>query len=225
MVMNRDKEISALMDGELAPTDSDKLIDELQRDAGLRRSWERYHLIGDALQSHLPDRLGRDFAGRVAAALADEPVVLAPRQVSRKVPKVAKLPPLLKHMGGFAVAASVTAVTILGIQSIYQQESAAPQVASAPSTSVPSTQAEPQLAEAVPIQSSPAPQLASISSVPAAEDFAQVISTSWGLGQPAVESKLNRYLTNHNKYTTYTGMQGMYPQARIVGYETSNQGQ
>ncbi len=43
--------------------------------------------------------------------------------------------------------------------------------------------------------------------------------THWNLGQPAVESKLNRYLVNHYEYAPTNGMKGMLPYVTVVGHD------
>ncbi|MDO9371986.1 MAG: sigma-E factor negative regulatory protein [Gammaproteobacteria bacterium] len=44
-------------------------------------------------------------------------------------------------------------------------------------------------------------------------------STHWEQAQPAIESRLNHYLTSHNEYSTSAGIQGVLPYARIVAYD------
>jgi sigma-E factor negative regulatory protein RseA len=41
----------------------------------------------------------------------------------------------------------------------------------------------------------------------------------WDLGKPAVESKLNTYLVNHQRYAPAADMQGMLKYASFVGYD------
>lgn len=67
--------MSAFMDGEL--DNSGSLLDQLKVDSELRATWSRYHVIRDSLQQrHLP--AASVLAARVAAALEQEPVLLAP---------------------------------------------------------------------------------------------------------------------------------------------------
>ena len=51
----------------------------------------------------------------------------------------------------------------------------------------------------------------------APQEWVRVSGTRWDVDQPAVESRLNSYLVNHNEYSN--GMQGVLPYARIVGYD------
>lgn len=63
-------------------------------------------------------------------------------------------------------------------------------------------------------------QSTQVATVPAPNDWVRVSGTHWDLqSQPAVESKLNSYLVNHSEYTLSTGMQGVIPYVRIVGYD------
>lgn len=69
--------ISALVDGELERREADGALDALGSEVLARESWRAYHLIGDALRD--TRLLSEGFTARVAAQLADEPTVLAPR--------------------------------------------------------------------------------------------------------------------------------------------------
>lgn len=98
--------VSALADGELAGDELRRGLDAMRQEPELLASWSRYHLIRDALHSNLEERVVPDLSHRVAAALEQEPAILAPQRAQR---------PWLRHAAGLAVAASVTGVAILGI--------------------------------------------------------------------------------------------------------------
>src|SRR6266536_3742863 len=70
------EKLSALMDGELQSSDCQAHLGRLGTDTELRRAWDAYHLIGDALRGHI----GADLTGRVVARLQEEPTVLAPQR-------------------------------------------------------------------------------------------------------------------------------------------------
>ncbi|MDH5436579.1 MAG: RseA family anti-sigma factor [Gammaproteobacteria bacterium] len=53
---------------------------------------------------------------------------------------------------------------------------------------------------------------------PVTQEWVRASGTRWDVTQPAVESRLNSYLVNHNEYSN--GMQGVLPYARIVGYDS-----
>lgn len=191
-----DEQISALMDGELIHPETNHLITAMQKDQGSRTSWERYHLIGDALRKNLPADMTHNLAARVHATLADEPTVLAPRTTTIHA-KIRQLKPALRQIGGLAIAASVTALTILTLQ---------------PGTGTMEGATDSRMAAVAPATSPVAP----------AQDNVLLVSgaTRWDrLGeQPQMQSKLNAYLNNHHEYAAPAGIQGVLPDARLVGY-------
>ena len=96
--------ISALMDGELDEHEARRAVLRLKDVGAARESWTTYHVIGDVLRGEsLP---AFDVSGRVAAAVADEPAILAPRRPARMNQ------PLTYALS--AAAASVAAVAVVG---------------------------------------------------------------------------------------------------------------
>jgi sigma-E factor negative regulatory protein RseA len=69
--------ISALMDGELERHEADGALAALKGGGEALDTWRTYNLIGDSMRA--APMLSGGFAGRVAARLAEEPTVLAPR--------------------------------------------------------------------------------------------------------------------------------------------------
>lgn len=96
------QEISSLMDGELDHQGSDQAIRACCTSEAAARTWDEYHLIGDALRGE-PGR-GRAIAERVSAALASEPTVLAPRAAR----------PSGAMRVALAAAASVATIAVVG---------------------------------------------------------------------------------------------------------------
>lgn len=70
--------LSAALDGEATPAETEACMAALKQDGSLRRTWSDYHLVGDLMRGVAP--LGDDFMTRFSAQLADEPTVLAPRR-------------------------------------------------------------------------------------------------------------------------------------------------
>jgi sigma-E factor negative regulatory protein RseA len=177
-----DELMSAFLDGETSPQESDRVVAALKSEEALRARWERFHLARAAMKRELPADLATGLAKRVNAGLDAEPAILVP-------PRVRKTHGVRRHVATFAVAASLTAVAILGIQR-FADEGRNPvtgnQVASAPQQG----------------------------------EWVRAAGTRWNLSQPAVESKLNGYVVNHNEHATAAGMRGMLPYARIAGYDT-----
>lgn len=93
-----DDQISALVDGEIGEREAASLLTRMKADEGLRRQWDDYQLIGDALRGHVAPAM----AGRLAARLDAEPTVLAPHRHDRL--KSLVLPAISAAAGAAAVA-------------------------------------------------------------------------------------------------------------------------
>jgi sigma-E factor negative regulatory protein RseA len=96
------EQISALMDGELSAQDSSQALRRLNDTPEARENWETYHLIGDAMRGQ---PFGVNVAGRVSAALQNEPTVLAPRRAVK---------PAKAFTFALSAAASVSAIAVVG---------------------------------------------------------------------------------------------------------------
>jgi len=129
--------ISELMDGELDGHGMQRQFARVKDDAGLRHGWDTFHLIGDVMRGE--PALSQDFERRLAARLAEEPTVLAPR------------PHATKRFVAYALsaAASLSAVALVGWMA-FVNNPLAPQT---------------NLAKAPPAAAVPAP-LAQLDSVP-----------------------------------------------------------
>src|SRR5262249_16329450 len=116
--------ISVLMDGELDDRSAAQAIDALATEGEARDAWRTYHLISDALgKSRI---LSAGFSERVAAALAAEPTVLAPRRLG--VPR--------EPRRWLALAAGVAAVSLVGWLGFGPQPTAVAPVAQAPKSTI-----------------------------------------------------------------------------------------
>ncbi|HHQ4613736.1 sigma-E factor negative regulatory protein [Aeromonas veronii] len=130
--MANKEQISALMDGDLSDAE---VLNELEMDSDLQDTWGRYHLIGDAMRGDLPVNLQLDLSDSIMAALEDEPTILAPKPVEAAPvlqPDVAPVKtdsnvvPLFRRvgqqLGQYAIAASVAAAVIFGVQQYQGQD-------------------------------------------------------------------------------------------------------
>ena len=106
--------------------------------------------------------------------------------------RVIRSPQMLKPLAGFALAASVAVLAILSV----------PNIQFAPRTNDNSQLTANASSTARPVT------VASTRS-----------GAHWEQAQPALESRLNHYLTSHNEYSTSAGIQGVLPYARIVAYD------
>ncbi|CAJ1809107.1 RseA family anti-sigma factor [Aeromonas veronii] len=130
--MANKEQISALMDGDLSDAE---VLNELEMDSDLQDTWGRYHLIGDAMRGDLPVNLQLDLSDSIMAALEDEPTILARKPVETApvlqpavapVKTDANVVPLFRRvgqqLGQYAIAASVAAAVIFGVQQYQGQD-------------------------------------------------------------------------------------------------------
>lgn len=95
-------DLSAFLDDELEAHQHRAMLAAISRDEALRRAWDGYHLIGDALRR--TPNLDGDLTGRVMSSLEHEPVVLAP-QVKGPRPLLRAAMTLVATVAGVAVVA------------------------------------------------------------------------------------------------------------------------
>lgn len=102
------EKLSALMDDELTEFETRRLLDEVARDPQHCAAWERYHLVRAVLRNELDIAAMPGMAETVANRLKD-------------IPARSRVP--LRTTGMVAMAASVAAVAILGLQWLNRPES------------------------------------------------------------------------------------------------------
>ena len=115
------EKLSAFMDGEL---DDNGFVDSIKNDSESLAKWRSYHVIRSGLRKEASVMPEFDITAQVAAALEQEPTVLAPKSKWKSLPVVNKVVPFLRQSGQLAVAASVAAAVILGVQQVNQQPAA-----------------------------------------------------------------------------------------------------
>jgi negative regulator of sigma E activity len=132
------QQLSAMLDGALAPDEARFLLRRLQHDHELAGCWERWQLCGDLMRGSMPALLPRDFSQRVLGAIAEE------GRAGAAVTSAAGRPGLRwGWAGGAALAASVAVAALF----IAQRDpatlertvagSVAPLAAAAPSPDTP----------------------------------------------------------------------------------------
>ncbi len=114
------EQLSAWVDGEASTTQ----VDDVKVDVVLQQKWQDYHLVGDTLRGDEVLVTDKSFLENIADALDDEPTVLAPSK-GKVIPLWSNAVALAKQSSQFAVAASVAAVMILGVQN-YNTETTQP---------------------------------------------------------------------------------------------------
>jgi len=189
--------ISALMDGELDGDETARLIPGVKERGELREAWDTYHLIGEALRGQASGVPG--IARTVAARLADEPTVLAPRRMAAGPFKRFVLPSL-------AAAAAIVSVTWVSLETQQSQN--------APVATIPASQMVLPVSMTAPSNALP--------------DFAQD-GPSAAAAQPApqiqlVPRQIDAYLSAHQEFSPSTTMQGLAPYVRTVAASAAESG-
>ena len=61
----KEEKFSAFVDNELHGVEFDEMYSALNSDEDLKRRWQRYHIISDTLQKHLPEKFDCNLADQV----------------------------------------------------------------------------------------------------------------------------------------------------------------
>lgn len=125
------EQLSAMADGELGGEGGRFLLKRLDHDLEVRSVWERYHLIRDCLRERSMRLAPSDFCARVATAIADDHPTAGPVSAVTGTAST----PTVRRSGwhaamGLAVAASVSALALLGVRGNVEPSAALPSQAS-----------------------------------------------------------------------------------------------
>jgi len=182
------EKLSALVDNELDELEERRVFTALEGDVALRRTWERYHLVRAALHQDVDVVVAQDAAEQVTRRIQAEPSTAGSFQRHR----------VTRFLGTLAIAASVAAIAITGVQWVHR----------------PAPAPLPALAANMP---APLPALAA--NTPAPQNFIRSGTTHWDMKEPEAESALNAYLVEHDEFASTSGLGGMMPYVRVVGYD------
>ena len=192
--------LSEFVDGALRSPARDRVVNALYESPELRRTWARFHLIGDAARRAGPVPGADAIAERVNAALADDRIVpLGPRS-RRRGPRL---------LSGLAIAATIAGIAILGVHRLDEGDAQSRSVAGV-------SRPEPAVAESV--AAAPDRTVSRVASAMQPSD-SDASGVQWSDVAPRTEARLNVYLVNHNEYAGI-GMRGVLPYVRIVGYQS-----
>ena len=135
------QQLSALMDGALAPDEARFLLRRLQHDGDLSECWERWQLAGEVMRGRAVAMLPTGFAARVGEAIAEAPVALTQAQSRTH---------WARWSGGVALAASVAVVALLATRQ-------APNAPEQPAATIVVATPAPKIESPLPATSPPAP--------------------------------------------------------------------
>lgn len=114
--------LSALMDGETEGFELRRTLDRVEEEPELSDAWQRYHLIRSVMRNEAVSEQGLDISGSVMAALDNEESYNQPTpEASPEVQQSDTHNSFWKPLTSMAVAASVTAMVILGVQNFDHQ--------------------------------------------------------------------------------------------------------
>ena len=113
------EQVSALVDGELPEAERELLQRRMASDGELQATWQRYHLIRDAMREDLPEFISKTSSTDYIQH-TDVPQTEVPAPVST-------LQRLTRPLAGIAIAASVAMLAVVGV--LYNTDSIAPQPA------------------------------------------------------------------------------------------------
>jgi len=188
MTNETEERLSALIDSELSSALTADMLARVKQSPELRGTWDRYHLIGDAIRGECVRSSSGGIAEAVRKQVINEPAIIAqPTPINSSTPRDR----LLRPLAGAAIAASVAGLAVFAL---------------------------PRLTNDVP---EPVPVQISSQTPPAPVYYSNQSGTRWkNLKEPALESKLNRYLENHSEYASAGGM-GVLPYSSFVSYDTT----
>jgi len=209
VIVNKYEALSALIDGEWENIVG--LLKQVSADPELRSRWEEHFRTRAVLHGDYTYLPRHDFAAQVREAIGNEPAILAPRIAN----SISNLQSSRWHKPvlGFAIAATVAAVSVLGLNNFSPAiNSIAPPVARTAPGEIDNIIAKTRVA--------------------ALDTSVREVSHSpdgmhWQLQRvekhrdAAVERQLNRYLLDHLEYSTSGRMRGMMQYSGLIGYDTS----
>ena len=107
--------ISALVDDEAQELELHRVLGGMESNEELRQTWKRYQSASFAMKRQMDCRFDLDISARVAAALADEPVVTVETSIVKANEKT-RVARIFKPMLSVAVAASAAFLVIFAVQ-------------------------------------------------------------------------------------------------------------
>lgn len=230
---SKDKEtLSQLMDGEWQDLDAPRCVKSACSDHAQKETWARYHLIRDVIRN---DSISVDGAltSRIHDAIADEPTysnvssintalntdnnsvaLRTPDTTSadgREAPKRSNR--WGSAFGGLALAASVALATVVGLNMWQGAPDSGSNGVIGAQTVASSTNAVPNQNQTL-LPGAVLPQV----------EYVANRGTYWVMPEakrsPAMEKKLNSFLSQHIENSPTAERSGMLPYSRLVGYDS-----
>jgi negative regulator of sigma E activity len=107
-MISQDK-ISSACDGDALTS---RLIKQIASDKQAQETWETNHLIGSLIRNEMPGNFRPGFMDRFNEEFADAPIHFPRKEETRKVGRFSGV---IRYLGQAAIAASVAAFTLVGL--------------------------------------------------------------------------------------------------------------
>ena len=202
--------LSALLDDEAGSFEQRRVLDELRKDDSLSQKLSSYALIGETMRS---DHSQTQVAGASFLAGIHEKIEAEPEyhSIQLEEPKKANSSAWLRPVGGFALAASVAAIAVLGFQNykLGQGLPSVEQTAFITAQTQPSPSKE-QLSESAMKSAT----IVSAATLVAAND-SKVNETNYQQADASMRSYLKRFVDSHMQYASTTAF---VPSVRVIAY-------
>jgi len=204
--------LSALLDDEAGSFEQRRVLDELSSNTSLRQKLSSYALIGEAMRSENVHVAGSDFLLSIHDKINDEPEY---HHIEIESQAVQSSRSWLRPIGGFAMAASVAAIAVLGFQNYQLQnnQQSLQTLASANTGSIKTRQPKSQLTAA----EMSAAKVVSAADMVAANDTKDVASgdsVTYQQADASTRSYLKRYVDSHMQYAP----RAFVPSVRVIAY-------
>ena len=200
-----DEKLSALMDGELDQQELNEAIDHLLNDSSAQVHWVNWHRISDGLHQRTLAPVSSEFQQSIRQKVAEEANyghsassnVVALGHISSRLTLPEWIP--TRQLASMAIAASVTAVAILGFQQLHGPQVDAFQTAT-------KTTAESETVARVASNAKP---------------FELVAGDHLSLSSGEIDLELEPYLVNH-QHLGGAATPVVSPYIRFVGHQVGN---
>lgn len=208
--------LSALLDDEAGAFEQRRVLDELKSNDDLSQKLSSYALIGEAMRStETSITAGTSFLSGIHEKLEAEEEydqVQITNQIDKASPANDAKPAWLRPVGGFALAASVAAVAVLGLQNYQQSNTNVLDTGSITTTSVEAPQAGDLTKE----------KMAAAAVIPATDLVSQVVvsdttiaSTEYQQANAQTRQFLKYYVDRHMQYASNAAF---VPSVRVIAY-------
>ena len=211
--------LSSLLDDEAGSFEQRRVFDELKGDDALCQKLSCYALIGETMRSGSSQGqvVGENFLSGIHDEISNEPEYHNIQLENN--PKSVKSNSWLRPVGGFAMAASVAAIAVLGFQNyqLANQQDLGSQ--SIDQTSLINAQSKPskpkEQLSVVDMKSAKVVSAATLERETIAANDSNVSDISYQQADASTRSFLKRYVDSHMQYASTTAF---VPSVRVIAY-------